>query len=66
MLKIPNCILIVVFFPFNTFKTLDEALLIYSKVFKYCGMYEKGTAQWGGPKNSLEKKIKLGGRSFEQ
>ena len=44
------------FFPSNTFKTLDEALLIYSKVFKYCGIYEKGTAQWGGPINSLEKK----------
>ena len=41
---------------FNAFKILDQALLIYSKVFKYCGMYKKGTAQWGGPKKSLEKK----------
>ena len=62
----PNCILIVVFFFFNTVKILVEALLIYAKVFKYCGMYEKGTAQWGGPKNSLEKKIKLEGGGFEQ
>ena len=40
----PNCILIVVFFFFNTVKILVEALLIYAKVFKYCGMYKKGTA----------------------
>ncbi len=38
------------FILFDTFKILDEAPLIYSKVFKYCGMYKNGTAQWGTPK----------------
>jgi len=41
---------------FDAIKIQDEALLIYSSVFSYCGMYKKGTAQWGGPKKSLEKK----------
>ena len=60
-MKIPNYILVVVFFLFNTFKILDEALLMYSKVLSIVACIKKAL-----PKKFFGKIIKLEGGGFEQ